>query len=299
MTISFHRLIRFTDLDGTIHYGDLITDSDENEDFASSKIIGRTVTILAGDDPFNLHPSSDEAQIASVLCPLPSSCIPIIYGVGLNYKRHITEASLPTPGYPVLFTKPQDALAGPYDDIPVNTKCLNMDYEGELCVIIGRDVKDFVKAKDNPLDYVLGYTIGNDVSSRYWQAAERSGGQHGMGKSFDNFAPLGPLIVGPRCPGLAETIVEEDGGIPSLMLRTKVNGELRQETSTSDLLFKLDDILEYMSLGRTIRRGTVIMTGTPSGVAAFLDPPNWLKNGDTVEISIEEIGTIRNRMVIE
>jgi 2-keto-4-pentenoate hydratase/2-oxohepta-3-ene-1,7-dioic acid hydratase in catechol pathway len=197
----------------------------------------------------------------------------------------------------------EDALAGPYEEIPVGKELRFMDYEvysplpwsiktplltaskGELTVVIGKDTKDLTP-EDNPLDYVLGYTVGNDVSSRYWQMPDQSGGQHGYAKSFDKFAPIGPVLV-------SAGVVPDPS---TLSLTTKVNGELRQSTKLDDLIFDVPTIIRHLSRGTTLRKYTTIMTGTPSGVAAFMNPPAWLKDGDTVQIEISEIGVIRNKM---
>lgn len=145
-----------------------------------------------------------------------------------------------------------DALAGPYDEIPISPSAQQLDYEGELCIIIGKDVKNLSDG-ENPLDYVLGYTVGDDISSRYWQNPSRSGGQHGYAKSFDKFAPIGPYIVSPEVVGDPE----------KLRLKVWVNGELRQDSCTDDLIFSLGAIIRHLSQGMTLREGTVIMTGTP------------------------------------
>ena len=166
-----------------------------------------------------------------------------------------------------------------------------MDYEGELAVIIGRDCKDAPTPAEG-LKAVLGYAASNDVSSRQWQAAEVSGGQHGYAKSFDGFAPLGPVIAAPS----AVIDPAKPGG---LTLVTRVNGEERQRTGTDDLLFGVGELIVHLSRGTTLRPGTVILTGTPGGVAAFMHPKAWLRDGDVVEVSIEEIGIIRNRYVFE
>ena len=160
--------------------------------------------------------------------------------------------------------------------------------QGELCVVIGKDCKN-LSPTDNPLDYVLGYTIGNDISSRYWQDKTRSSGQHGYGKSFDKFAPLGPMIVSTHA-------------IPDpskLKIITRVNGEVRQQSGTDSMIFDVASIVRHLSRGMTLRPGTVIMTGTPDGVAAFMKPSPWLRNGDVVEVEITGIGRIRNKMVFE
>ncbi|KAM0414663.1 hypothetical protein ACHAPT_013489 [Fusarium lateritium] len=163
-----------------------------------------------------------------------------------------------------------------------------MDYEAELCVVLKKDCKNLTASHDVS-EFILGYTAGNDVSSRYWQVPERCGSQHGSAKSFDKFAPIGPVITSPQA-------------IPDpkqLRMETFVNGEKRQSTKIDDLIFDIPRILQHLSRGTTLRKGTVIMTGTPSGVAAFMKPPAWLKDGDMVEVTIEKIGSIVNRMVFE
>jgi 2-keto-4-pentenoate hydratase/2-oxohepta-3-ene-1,7-dioic acid hydratase in catechol pathway len=139
------------------------------------------------------------------------------------------------------------------------------------------------------MQYVLGYTAGNDVSSRYWQASERSGNQHGSAKSFDKFAPIGPVITS---PGVIRNPHK-------LAIKSFVNGQVRQQACTDDLIYDIPAILRHISRGTTLRKGTVVMTGTPSGVAAFMKPPAWLEDGDVVEVEVEKIGRLRNKMVIE
>lgn len=155
--------------------------------------------------------------------------------------------------------------------------------------MVGKDVKNFNTEKDNVSDFILGFTVGNDVSSRYWQNPERSGNQHGTAKSFDKFAPIGPVITAPSAmPELGQ-----------VRLQSFVNGQERQSTLCDDLIFDLPAILAHLSRGTTVRKGTVIMTGTPSGVAAFMKPPAWLKNGDVVEVHLENVGTTRNEFKFE
>jgi 2-keto-4-pentenoate hydratase/2-oxohepta-3-ene-1,7-dioic acid hydratase in catechol pathway len=201
------------------------------------------------------------------------------------------------------------ALAGPYEDIPIDKDAKFLDYEVstviysdqrelaqlyvlihlfqcELSVIIGKDCKN-LSDSDDPFDYVLGYTVGNDVSARFWQAPAQSGGQHAYAKSFDKFAPLGPVLV--------STSVIPDPA--KLTLKTWVNGEERQSSGIDDLIFDVPALIRFLSKGRTLEKGTVIMTGTPSGVAAFMKPPVWLADGDVVEMEIAGIGRIKNNMV--
>ena len=154
-------------------------------------------------------------------------------------------------------------------------------------MIIGKDCKNY-DAQSDVTEYVLGYTASNDVSSRFWQMPAQSGNQHGYAKSFDQFGPIGPVVVS----------TSEIPAPGELELVTTVNGEERQRTSTGDLLFDVPKIIEHLSQGTTLRKGTVIMTGTPSGVAAFMKPPAWLKSGDVVAVEISKIGKIQNTMVI-
>jgi len=146
-----------------------------------------------------------------------------------------------------------------------------------------------VTESEDVFQYILGYTAGNDVSSRYWQMPERSGNQHGSAKSFDKFAPLGPTIA-------SKSVIPDP---KDLVMKCIVNGEVRQSTRTDDLIFDIPAIIRHLSRGSTLRKGTVIMTGTPSGVAAFIKPPAWLKDGDVVEVQIDKIGTTRNKIVFE
>lgn len=193
---------------------------------------------------------------------------------------------LTVPKYPVMFTKPPDSLAGPFDDIPIPLIAQEkLDFEGELCVIIGKDVKNV--SESEALDCVLGYSIGNDVSARNFQLPELSGGQFCYAKAFDGFAPIGPAIW-------STTVVPDP---QALKYKTVVNGEVRQETETSDMIWTVRQIIVHLARGRTLRKGTVIMTGTPSGVGFFQN--RFLKDGDVVSVEVEGLGGISNRMVFE
>ena len=187
------------------------------------------------------------------------------------------------PTYPPVFTKPADALAGPFETIEIHPDAQPLlDYEGELTVIIGRDAKNV--SEKSALDYLLGYTVGNDVSARNFQLPEASGGQFCYAKSFDKFAPIGHTIVS------ADSIPDPQ----ALILITRVNGEVKQETSTSDMIWGVRQIISHLSRGTTLRKGTVIMTGTPSGVGFFRK--EFLKNGDIVEVELEGLAKVRNMM---
>lgn len=184
-----------------------------------------------------------------------------------------------------MFTKPADAIAGPFDEIYCHPDARSqLDYEGELGFVFGKDCKD--ATEDTALDYVLGYTVGNDISARNYIPHEVSGFQMSYGKSFDGWAPFGPYIASP-------TVVKDPH---NLQLITKVNGEIRQNENTKDMVWNLKQIIVHLSRGRTVRAGTLCLTGTPSGVG-WWHPSGFLKEGDIIEIGIDTLGTISNKVV--
>ncbi len=204
---------------------------------------------------------------------LLSPCRPSkIVCLGLNYRSHIEEMKLPMPSVPLIFLKPSTAVIGPEDKIVLPQGWQRIDYEGELGVVIGKKAKNISEEKAR--EYVLGYTCVNDVSDRHAQAAD---GQWTRAKGYDTFAPIGPWI---------ETEVEPD----NLKLETYLNGELRQSASTSDLLFGIPKLINFISGVMTLLPGDVIATGTPSGVGP-------MNPGDIIEIKIEKIGALKNFVV--
>ncbi|KAG8158422.1 hypothetical protein KVR01_011544 [Diaporthe batatas] len=192
------------------------------------------------------------------------------------------------PSHPTVFSKPPDALNGPFSHVVINPSCPNLDYEGELVIVVGQDCKNLA-SREEAVDKILGYTVGNDVSSRWWQMPQQ-GGSTGFAKGFDGFAPIGPVIAAPKAVG-----GHDDDGIKSQTMITRVNGEERQRARMDDLLFDAAALLMHLSTAVTVRAGTLIMTGTPSGVGFFMKPQTWLEKGDVVEVSISGIGTIRNK----
>lgn len=208
-----------------------------------------------------------------------------IIDVGLNYKSHILETKLPEPKDPAIFeTNPcsiQSHLA-PIILPEVCSKKGEVDYEGELAVIIGSPCKD-VKAQ-NAMDYVLGFSCVNDVSARKWQNAKRQSGQWYKSKSFDTFTPLGPRIV------LKNSI----GDPHNLSIKTILNGKIMQNSNTGDMLKSISEIVSFCSQDCTLMPGTVICTGSPSGVGYTRTPRVYLKEGDEISIEIEKIGKLTN-----
>lgn len=192
------------------------------------------------------------------------------------------------PRLPVIFTKPSDSIAGPLEPVPVHPEAQSeLDYEGELCFVISKDCKDI--SESEAFRYILGYMVGNDLSARNYIPHEVSGFQMSYGKSFDKFAPLGPYVASPEIVGDPH----------NLRLITKVNNEVRQNANTSDMIWSIPQVIARLSLGRTLRAGTVVMMGTPSGVGWFMKPQGYIHSGDVVEVSIEKLGCITNKILFD
>jgi 2-keto-4-pentenoate hydratase/2-oxohepta-3-ene-1,7-dioic acid hydratase in catechol pathway len=221
-----------------------------------------------------------EVDVKKILAPVtPAS----IFCIGLNYLKHAEETGAKIPQHPVLFMKGVNAVQNPGDPIllPRHLPSHEVDFECELAVVIGRPCKNV--SRTEALDYVLGYTCGNDVSARDWQK-KWGGGQWCRGKTFDTFCPLGPVLV----------TADELKNPNALNIRTTLNGEIMQDWNTSDMIFDVPALIEFLSGSMTLLPGTVILTGTPHGVGMARTPPVWLKAGDTVTIEIEGIGALTN-----
>lgn len=214
-----------------------------------------------------------------LLCPVrrPEKII----GVGVNYQTHADEAGREPPSYPMLFGMFANALAPPNADITIPAASHRIDYEGELAVIIGREVRDVTEA--DSMDAVAGFAVANDVSARDLQFRSKEMLQ---GKTLDGFLPLGPWITTPDS-------VED---LQSLRLTTTVNGDLRQDAVIADMIFSVEALISYISSLMTLRPGDVIVTGTPGGIGATMDPRRWLRPGDEVKIRIDDLGEIVNRV---
>jgi len=265
------RLVRFLDAEGVIRHG--------------AQEMDGTVRLIDGDILGEYQVTTKSVSVRKLLAPIaPAS----ILCIGLNYRRHAEETAAKFPDFPVLFFKGINTVQNPGDPIslPVHLKSTQVDYECELAVVIGRQCKNVPRAA--ALDYVLGYTCANDVSARDWQR-DWGGSQWCRGKSFDTFAPLGPCIVTP----------DEIPDPNKLTIRTRLNGEVMQESSTGDMIFDVPRLIEFLSGSTTLLPGTVILTGTPNGVGMARKPPVWLKPGDTVEIEIDRIGTLSNPVELE
>ncbi len=249
------------EFDGEIHYG---------------AIEGDTITRIEGSPFDRIELTSHPIPLLNVrlLCPVHR---PRIFGVGLNYIEHIRESGSKTPEIPLLFMKPSTTAIGPGDPILYPKEAQNLHFEAELAVVIGRAARRILKQQ--ALEHVLGYTCANDISERVIQSAEMEMGSLLIGKGYDTFCPIGPVIA----TGLDPT---------NLRLGARVNGVDRQSSSTSDLLFSVADLVSYLSTAITLLPGDIIITGTPSGVGPLVP-------GDEVEVFVESVGTLQNTVVRE
>ena len=261
------RIVRFIDEDGQERYG---------QNFGKD-----TATLLEGDLITGLAATDQTCHVKKVLAPLVPAAI---FGIGLNYHQHAEEIGMEAPKYPVVFMKNPASIANPGDPIVLPATCMDppeVDYEAELAVVIGRTAKDV--SPSDALSYVLGYTAANDVSARRWQG-RRGAGQWVRSKSFDTFCPLGPELV----------TADELQDPQTLRLTCELNGQLMQDGNTGDMIFTVAELISFLSTGATLLPGTVILTGTPSGVGFTRKPPVYLMPGDTVAVMVAEIGTLQN-----
>jgi 2-keto-4-pentenoate hydratase/2-oxohepta-3-ene-1,7-dioic acid hydratase in catechol pathway len=221
--------------------------------------------------PENIRLGACVAQPSKIVC------------VGLNYANHAKEAGLEIPEEPILFLKAPSALCGPNDDLILPKNALKTDWEVELAFVIGR--KASYIAQSEVLDFIVGYTILNDYSERSFQF-ER-GGQWVKGKSNDRFAPLGPYLL------TKEEVIDPQ----NLPMWLRVNGEIKQQSTTKDMIFGIREIVSYVSQFMTLMPGDVISTGTPFGVGMGSKPPRFLQAGDVVELGIDGLGEQKQRVV--
>jgi 2-keto-4-pentenoate hydratase/2-oxohepta-3-ene-1,7-dioic acid hydratase in catechol pathway len=240
----------------------------------------RTAAEVAARPGAVRHPAAG----ARLLPPIPDP--PKIVCIGLNYRDHAAESGAPIPKEPVLFSKFTTALIGPEESIVLPAVSRQVDYEAELVLVVGKKGRHL--KRDNALEYLAGYTVGHDVSARDWQLG-KDGKQWLAGKSFDTFAPTGPVLV----------TADEVRDAHNLAIRLRLNGQTMQESSTRQMIFDAADLLAYTSQVWTLQPGDLIFTGTPPGVGFARKPPVFLKNGDVVEVEIEQLGVLRNPVVQE
>ena len=226
----------------------------------------------------NAAESAPEIELADVRLEAPVPRPSKVLAIGLNYRDHAEESGQPIPQRPIVFAKMPTCIVGPGHPVHIPRVSRAVDWEGELCFVIGREAR-YVTAADAG-DYIAGYTIGNDISVRDWQFHSPT---WMMGKSFDTHGPLGPAIV------TADEFEPSSAGI-----RLYVNGDEKQKSDTSQLIFGIGEIVEYLSAGFTLEPGDVVYTGTPSGIGGAKRPPEFLKAGDVVRVEIDVRGSLEN-----
>jgi 2-keto-4-pentenoate hydratase/2-oxohepta-3-ene-1,7-dioic acid hydratase in catechol pathway len=265
------KIIRYLDRKGELGFGRI---DDEGLMF-----------VIRQNEKGGFAATDDPADPGKILSPVDFRCI---YCVGLNYKAHAEESGEKPPKHPMIFMKAATAIQDPGSPIvlPRFLRSDMVDYEGELGVVIGRPCKNVTK--EEALDYVLGYVCANDVSARDWQK-EKGGGQYCRGKTFDTFCPVGPCLV----------TTDEIPDPSKLTLRTYLNDDVVQESGTDDLIFDVPTLIAFLSGSTTLLPGTLILTGTPSGVGSAQDPRRFLMSGDEVTVEIEGIGKLTNFVVEE
>lgn len=242
---------------------------------------------VSGQDPYKIK-GAVPAEEAILLAPIPHPVQDVIC-LGINYMAHAEESARYKKEafggerpFAVYFSKRVSEATGTGAEIPSHKELVqDLDYEAELAVIIGKDAKNVPVSEVK--NYIFGYTVINDVSARTLQTRHK---QWYFGKSLDGFLPMGPCIV----------TAEEFPYPPRLSIQSRVNGELRQDSSTELMIFGIDHVVSELSAGMTLKAGTIIATGTPAGVGMGFDPPRFLKPGDVVECSIGGIGTLVNRV---
>ena len=230
----------------------------------------------AADDPALYRNEADLTFAPSVPNPGKILC------VGLNYEKHAAESGMAPPDYPILFSKFNNAVAAPNEDIPIQDDWKTVDYESELGVVMGRTARNV--SEEEALDYVFGYCNMNDISER---ALQMRSGQWLLGKSLDKFLPIGPYVV------TADEIADPQ----NLSIKGWMNGELRQDSNTADMIFSVAEVIAYASKVMTLNPGDVICTGTPEGVIGGMDPKVWMQPGDEYIVEVEGLGKLVNRMV--
>jgi 2-keto-4-pentenoate hydratase/2-oxohepta-3-ene-1,7-dioic acid hydratase in catechol pathway len=219
---------------------------------------------------------------AKLLAPIPRP--PRVFGIGLNYLRHAIESNMAVPNFPVVFIKLSSSVIGTGDSIVLPKRTTQPDYEAEFGFVIGKP--GYQIPADKAMDHVLGYTIVNDVSARDIQL---STSQWNLGKSFPTFTPIGPAI----------TTADEVADPHNLNISLTIDGETLQNSNTSDLIFKIPALIEYISGITPLEAGDIISTGTPEGVGMGRTPKRWLKPGEEIVVTIEKLGSLHNNTVAE
>jgi 2-keto-4-pentenoate hydratase/2-oxohepta-3-ene-1,7-dioic acid hydratase in catechol pathway len=278
------KLISFSAADGKVRPGALFEEGNLIVDLTSAGYAETLAAIAAGVSSIDKPSTYPSYQRNEVRLHAPLANPPRLFAIGLNYREHAIESKMAFPEFPVVFFKLQTAIIGPGDAIVLPKNSTEPDYEAELAFVIGKG--GFRIPASAWRNHVCGYTIINDVSARDIQ---RSTSQWSLAKSFPTFCPMGPAIVS------ADEITDPH----ELKISLSIDGEVMQNSTTSELIFKIPDLIEYLSSITPLLPGDIVSTGTPSGVGMGRNPKRWLKPGETVTVTIEGLGSLTNPVVAE
>jgi 2-keto-4-pentenoate hydratase/2-oxohepta-3-ene-1,7-dioic acid hydratase in catechol pathway len=278
------KLVSFSLADGRIRPGAWMEEMNLVTDLSSTPYANTLAMITAGVTTIDPPGTYVAYNLSDVRLHAPLVNPPRLFAIGLNYRQHAIESKLPFPDFPVVFFKLQTAIVGPGEAIVLPKNSSEPDYEAELAFVIGKG--GFRIPASAWREHVYGYTIINDVSARDIQ---RSTTQWSMAKSFPTFCPMGPAIV------TADEIADPH----ALKIGLSIDGEVLQDSTTSELIFKIPELIEYLSSIAPLLPGDIVSTGTPSGVGMGRTPKRWLKPGENVTVTIEGLGSLTNPVVAE
>jgi len=278
------KLVSFSTADGKIRPGSLIEEAGLVVDLSGLGFADTLSVMEAGFVALDKPGPYPSRKLSEVTLHAPIANPPRVFAIGLNYRDHAIEAKMALPTMPVVFFKMSTAIIGPGENIVLPKNSIKVDYEAELAFVIGKGGYR-IPASAWP-EHVYGYTIVNDVSARDVQL---STSQWSLGKSFPTFCPIGPAIVS------ADEIADPH----SLAISLSINGELLQDSNTRELIFKIPELVEYISSITPLLPGDVVSTGTPAGVGMGRTPQRWLKPGDSVTVTVEGLGLLTNPVVAE
>jgi 2-keto-4-pentenoate hydratase/2-oxohepta-3-ene-1,7-dioic acid hydratase in catechol pathway len=278
------KLVSFSTADGTVRPGALLEKENLAVDLAAGGYADALSVISAGLEAVDKPAADPSYKLSEVRLRAPLANPPRLFAIGLNYREHAIESKMAFPEFPVVFFKLQTAIIGPGENIVLPKNSSEPDYEAELAFVIGKGGYRIPASAWR--EHVYGYTIINDVSARDIQ---RSTSQWSLAKSFPTFSPMGPAIV------TADEIADPH----NLKIGLSIDGEVLQSSTTSELIFKIPELIEYLSSITPLLPGDIVSTGTPSGVGMGRNPKRWLKAGDNVTVTIEGLGSLTNPVVAE
>jgi 2-keto-4-pentenoate hydratase/2-oxohepta-3-ene-1,7-dioic acid hydratase in catechol pathway len=278
------KLVSFSTADGTLRPGALLDKENLVVDLSAGGYTDALSVISAGVAAVDKPAAGPSYKLSEVRLHAPLANPPRLFAIGLNYREHAIESKMAFPEFPVVFFKLQTAIIGPGEAIVLPKNSNEPDYEAELAFVIGKGGYRIPASAWR--EHVYGYTIINDVSARDIQ---RSTSQWSLAKSFPTFSPMGPAIV------TADEIADPH----NLKIGLSIDGETLQNSTTSELIFKIPDLIEYLSSITPLLPGDIVSTGTPSGVGMGRNPKRWLKPGDNVTVTIEGVGSLTNPVVAE